>query len=392
MGNPKRIFISTGEVSGDLQGSLLIQALNQLAQERGMPLAIDALGGDRMAAAGANLLANTSELGAIGLFEALPYVGATLKIQRRVRQYLKQKPPDLSLLIDYVGANLPLAGYLKQQGLGPVIYYIAPHEWVWALGQGTTRKLVERIDHILAIFPGEADYYRQHGARVTWVGHPFLDTLAAVPDRATARQRLGVSPDQLLIALLPASRQQELRHILPAIAAAARLIQTELPAAQFCLPIALPSFRQPLLDAIADYGLTATPTDQPQLALAAADLAIGKSGTANLEAALLNVPQVVVYRVHPWSGWLYKTILQFKVPYISPVNLVQQQAVVPELLQQAATPQAIAAQALNLLQHPEAREAMLNQYQALRDTLGQPGVIRQAAQLILNHLAGRSLA
>jgi lipid-A-disaccharide synthase len=282
---------------------------------------------------------------------------------------------------------VPLAQYLRRHYTCPIIYYIAPQEWVWALGKGTTRKIIDSTDEILAIFPQEAQYYKTHGASVTWVGHPFVDALETLPTRAQARQQLGIPEEQKAIALLPASRTQELRYILPVVAEAAQDIQRQIPDAHFWIPVALPQFREPIQAVIQQFGLKATLTDHPQLLLAAADLSIGKSGTANLEAALLNIPQIVVYRIHPFSGWLYRKLLHFKVPYISPVNLVQNAAVVPELLQEAVTPAAITALAIELLLLPSVpRTQMLHQYQQLKAQLGSPGAVERAATVILNYL------
>jgi lipid-A-disaccharide synthase len=383
----RHLLISAGEVSGDLQGSLLIQALHREAAERSWVLKITVLGGERMAAAGATLLANTTRIGAIGLFESLPYVRSTLAIQKRIRAFLKTDPPNLTVLIDYPGANIPLAGYLKRTyPSSPIVYYIAPQEWVWAFGKGTTRQIVERTDQILSIFSEEAEYYAAHGAKATWVGHPFVDTLASYPGRAEARQQLGIPLEQTMIALLPASRRQELRHILPILSAAAQQIQQQVPTAHFYIPVAHGGLRQSLQTMIEQCGLRANLTEDAQLTLAAADLTIGKSGTVNLETALLGIPQIVVYRVHPVSGWLYRKLLGFKVPYISPVNLVAKRALVPELLQEAATPEAISQLALELLQPSELRAQMLEDYR-LHLNLGERGVLKRAANLILDSLS-----
>ncbi len=387
-----RLLISTGEVSGDLQGSFLIQALHTAASKRGWCLNIDALGGTRMQQSGATLLADTTSLGAIGLIESLPYVKSVLTLQRQLKQHLKTSPPDLTLLIDYPGSNVPLAGYLKKRYGCPILYYIAPQEYVWAFSKGTTRKIVDFTDQILAIFPQEAKYYAENGAAVEWVGHPLVDAMAKLPTRNQAREQLGIPAQQKAIALLPASRTQELRYIFPVLAQAAQHIQAQVPDAHFWIPVALPQFREPIKAAVEQFGLQATLSENPQLILAAADLCIGKSGTANLEAALLNVPQIVVYRIHPFNGWLYRKLLRFKVPYISPVNLVQNAAVVPELVQEDVTPQAITQLALELLQPSAARTQMLQQYGELTAQLGSPGAVGRAAEIILNHLAQNHLA
>lgn len=387
MTNQFRLLVSTGEVSGDLQGSLLVQALHAAALARGWQLEIDALGGPRMEQSGATLLADTTRLSAIGLIESLPFVKSTLALQRQLKQHLKIYPPDLAILIDYPGSNVPLARYLKRHQGCPIVYYIAPQEWVWAFSKSTTRQIVNSTDEILAIFPQEAQYYAAHGASVTWVGHPFIDALAQLPTREQARQQLGIPQQQKAIALLPASRTQELQHVLPVLAEAAQQIQQQVPEAHFWIPAALPHFRVPIQAAIDQFQLNATVTEHPQLVLAAADLSIGKSGTANLEAALLNVPQIAVYRIHPFNGWLYRKLLHFQVPYISPVNIVRNAPVVPELLQEAATPRAITKLALELLEPSPALTQMHEQYRQLKTQLGQPGAVQRAAAATLNCLA-----
>ncbi|HEY9826187.1 MAG TPA: lipid-A-disaccharide synthase [Stenomitos sp.] len=384
-----RLLISAGEVSGDLQGSLLIRALRQKADQEGWSLHIDALGGAQMQAQGATLLANTTQLGAIGVLEALPYVRQAWFIRQHLERHLQTTPPDVAILIDCPGFNLSLAAYLKRKYSHiPVLYYIAPQEWVWAWSGGPTRTVVQNTDEVLAIFPQEAEYYKTHGATVTWVGHPFIDTLADVPRRPEARRQLHIPESQMAIALLPASRQQELRHIWPTLAQAARLIQDQIPTVHYWIPVANASFRPTLQATIDQLGLQATLTEQSQGALAAADLAIGKSGTANLEAALLDVPQIVLYRLNPVSGWLYRHLLRFQTAFISPVNIVRQTLAVPELLQEAATPEAIATLAVELLQEPTQQQQMRQHYRLIREQLGTPGVLARAAEAIFAHLLG----
>ena len=168
----RRLLISTGEVSGDLQGGLLVQARHDEAQSRGLELEVVALGGERMRKAGATLLANTTAMGAIGLWEALPLVWPTLQIQRRVDQWLRESPPDGVVLIDYMGANVNLGVKVKRRLPGtPILYYIAPQEWAFRVGEGGTTRLIGFTDRILAIFPEEARFYGSRGADVTWVGH-----------------------------------------------------------------------------------------------------------------------------------------------------------------------------------------------------------------------------
>lgn len=381
-----RIFISTGEVSGDLQGSLLVMALLRQAKRLGLDLDIVALGGDRMATAGATLLSNTSSIGSVGLWEALPYIIPTWQIQQQVRRYLVENPPDRIILIDYRGPNVSLGTFLRQRlPQIPIFYYIAPQEWVWSVGQKSIRQILDFTDRILAIFPGEARYYQEKGANVTWVGHPLLDAMQDWPDRTTARVALGIGVDDVAIALLPASRRQELRYLLPVMFEAAQQLQTQIPHVQFWIPLSLEIYRPELERAIDHYKLNATLlTGQAQSIIAAADLAITKSGTVNLEIALQNVPQVVVYRVSRITAWLAVNVLKFSIPFMSPVNLVLMQELVPELLQNKATSDQIFQNALELLQNTGHRQQVLAGYVNMREQLGTVGVCDRAALEILH--------
>ncbi|MGB3200604.1 MAG: lipid-A-disaccharide synthase, partial [Nodosilinea sp.] len=339
----RRVFISTGEVSGDLQGALLIEALLDRACDRHLALDITALGGPRMAKAGATLVGETSGIGSVGIFEAVPYLLPTLRLQRQAKQALDNTPPDIAVLIDYMNPNLVMGDYLKaHHPQVPVIYYIAPQQWVWAFSKKDTQRLVSNSDCMLAIFKAEADYYQRFGGNATWVGHPLVDRYPTPADQAAARQQLGLSAAAQVITLLPASRRQEVKYLMPAILKAAQIIQAQCPAVTFLLPVSIPALQASFEQGVAAHGLNGRViTDDSKVAIAAADVAITKSGTANLEIALMDVPQVVTYRIHPLSARIARFLLKFDVPYVSPVNLVVNQPVVPELLQWQATPEAI---------------------------------------------------
>jgi lipid-A-disaccharide synthase len=326
----KRLFISTGEVSGDLQGALLIDALKRQAEVIGVELEIVALGGSRMAKAGATLLDDTTAIGSMGLVESLPFVLPTLKIQRRAKQYLRQNLPDVVVLIDYMGPNLSIGSFMQHQlPQVPVVFYIAPQDWVWSassLVPRDTMTIVEMTDKLLAVFPEEARYFEKKGASVSWVGHPLVDRMQSSPSREEARRALGIGMGEKAIALVPASRRQELKYLMPIVFEAAKQIQSKLLDNQqtplFWIPLSLEVYRPTIEAAIEQYGLNAKLiAGQTQEVLAAADLAIAKSGTVNLELALLNVPQVVLYRVSKFTYWIGQ-LLKFSIPFMSPPNLV----------------------------------------------------------------------
>ncbi len=379
-----RVFISTGEVSGDLQGAMLIDALQKQAIARGIDLEIVALGGDLMAEAGAKVIANTTTVSSVGFLEALPFILPTLKIQQKTKYYLKNNPPDIVVLIDYPGSNLIIGNYIHQNFPSiPIIYYIAPQDWAVPM-LGNAPKIAKIANKLLAIFPEEANYYRQKNIDVTWVGHPLIDRFETSVDREKARHLLGIESEKIIIALLPASRQQEITYLLPVICQAAKNIQEKLPQVHFLIPVSLNIYRQAIADAVKTYNLSATILEGKTLeAIAAADLAITKSGTVNLEIALLNVPQVVLYRINPFTAWVARNLLKFSIPLMSPPNLIVKKKIVPELQQEEATAARIMKESLDLLDNNLKREQILADYQQMRSLMGEVGVCDRAAIEIL---------
>ncbi|NEP61651.1 MAG: lipid-A-disaccharide synthase [Symploca sp. SIO2G7] len=387
---PVRIFIHTGEVSGDMQGGLLVEALMRQAVKRGMAVEVTAMGGSHMGAAGAKLVGNTVAVSSIGFFEALPHLRAALKLNRQARQHLKKSPPDAVVLIDYMGPNVAIGNFIRRQfPKVPITYYIAPHLWVWATIPGDTAKVLSVSDRIFAIFPEEARYYQDRGAHVSWVGHPLLDRFRDYEPRLekqTARQTLGLATADLVVTLLPASRRQELTYVLPTMFAAAQILQNKLPQLKFLVPAARDAFCDTLETALQAYGLNGqvVSDDNRLLAISAADLAITKSGTTNLEIALMEVPQVVMYRLNRITAWLAEFVLKFSAKYVSPVNLVDMEPIVPEFVQWEATPAAISQAALNLLNDPDQRQKIVEGYRTMRQHLGTVGVCDRTAAEILD--------
>lgn len=384
----KRIFISTGEVSGDLQGSLLVKALYQAAQQCGIEIEVVALGGGKMAAAGAKILGDTTGIGSMGIVEHLAFVAPTLKVQRDAKQYLQNHPPDAIVLIDYMNPNIIIGNFVKKTfPQVPVFFYIAPQEWVWSASEKNTMAVVNVTDRLLAVFPGEAAFYASKGADVRFVGHPLVDRMATFPSREHARSTLGIKNDEIAIALIPASRWQELRYLMPTIFAAAQQLQAQLPQVHFWVPLSREEYRDSIEQAIGEYQLSATlVADRADEVLAAADLAIAKCGTVSLELALLDVPQVVIYKVNKITAWIARHILKISLPYVSPVNLAEMKPIVLELLQDDATPERIVTESLALLQDPKRREKLITDYAEMREAFGEAGVCDRVASEVLQSL------
>ncbi len=388
-----KLLISTGEVSGDLQGSLLIKALKNNAEKRKIDLEIIALGGERMREAGAQLLSNTSSIGAIGFIEALPYVLPTLNAQSKINNYLSSSPPDAVVLIDYMGPNIRLGLKVKKKFPDiPIIYYIAPQEWAWRLGDSGTTDLIGFTDKILAIFEEEARFYSNKGGNVKFVGHPMLDFYSNIPTREESFKRIGLNSDQKLLLIIPASRKQELKYILPTFLQAARLLQEKDPSITVLIPSGLKEFDEILNNSLNEYGVSgriilSNEVDyiKPFL-FSAAHLALAKSGTINMELALSSVPQIVGYKVSRVTAFFARNLLRFNVKYISPVNLLLNKMLIPEFIQEDFSAEKIFNSALKIIEDNSKKEDIILGYQKLKDKLGKPGVTDRASKDILDLL------
>ena len=382
-----KILICTGEVSGDLQGSMLAKSLYKKAKKQQIELEIIGLGGDRMKAAEVNILANTAVIGSMGFVEAIPFILPTIKIQKLTKKYIQTNSPDVLILIDYPASNLALASYVKKHFPHiPVVYYIAPQDWAVPM-LNNAAKISQVVDKLLAIFPQEYEYFKSKNIDAVFVGHPLLDRLEHAPDRNRARLNLELDPSELIITLLPASRRQEVKYLLPVMCEAAQQILQQIPSAKFLIPVSLSNYQTAIAEAVESYNLPAQIIDGKTLdAIAAADLAITKSGTVNLEIALLDVPQVVIYRINPVTAWIGRRV-GFKIPLMSPPNLIVNQMLVPELQQEAVTAENITTEAVRLLSNPDAQQKISQGYQQMRSHLGTTGVCDRVATEIFQLIA-----
>ena len=388
-----KLLISTGEVSGDLQGSLLVKALLDNAEKRKIKLDIIALGGERMREAGAKLISNTSSIGAIGFLEALPYVLPTLNIQSKIDNCLSSFCPDAVILIDYMGPNIRLGLKVKKKFPNiPIIYYIAPQEWAWRLGDSGTTDLISFTDKILAIFEEEAKFYSDKGGNVNFVGHPMLDFYRNIPNREESLTKIGLNSDTKLMLIIPASRKQELKYILPTLLQAAKLLQEKDSSIFVIIPSGLKEFDEILNHSLEKYRLKGrvilaneVDTIKPFL-FSAAHLALAKSGTINMELALNSVPQIVGYKVSRVTAFFARYLLRFNVKYISPVNLIMNKMLIPEFIQEDFKAEQIFNSALKIIEDAPTREDIMIGYKKLKDKLGKPGVTDRASKDILDLL------
>jgi lipid-A-disaccharide synthase len=375
------IMLVAGETSGDLHGATLCHALRALAP--GRPLI--GMGGERMAGAGLQRLADVTRAAVIGGTEALGPIPTLLRAWRRLRAALMQEPrPAALVLIDFPEFNMRLARVARRAGI-PVVYFIPPQVWAWRPWRA--RALARRVSLVLAVFPFEVALYRAAGTRVEFVGHPVLDAVVGAPTREAARRRLGLDLDTSVVGLLPGSRAQEIAGTLPVLHAAAARIAAARPGTRFVLAAvpggAGPDPAQMLRGAAPPVEIVRGDT---YAVMRAADLLLVNSGTATLEAALLGTPMVVCYRLSRLTeAWVR---LLVRVPWISLANITLGRAVVPEVYQRAFTPDRVAAEALALLESPEALAAQREAFRELGGVLGDPGVGLRAARHVVALLGG----
>lgn len=375
-----KIFVSAGEVSGDVHGSYLVKELNKLNTD----LTFFGVGSEKLIEAGVDVRWDITRRGSIGLIEVLPNLFPILSTFNKVKKLLLKEKPDLAILIDSQGFNLPLAEFCKKNGI-KTVYYIAPQEWLWGTNKGLS-KVARCVDLIIAIFEKEYQIYKHTMASVVYNGHPLLDIVKTTNTKQELRERFWSKNSSAgpIIALCPGSRIQEIKNIFPIILGAARKIQGSIPNAKFLVPVASRKIKDMVLSKLS--GLNAISViGQTYDVLSAADLAICTSGTINLEASILGTPNIMVYRLNPLTYWIGKNILKIgeKMKYFSMPNILLDKAVVPELIQSHATPALIAMESVSILENKEKYSRMARDLAELKDKLGEPGAIRKAAEAIL---------
>lgn len=377
MSRPVRVMISCGEPSGDVYAAALAREIRRIE-----PAAqISGFGGSALRAAGATLVGDFEGLSVTGLAEAVRVLPRSWQMYRALVRAAEAAPPDVFVPIDFPDFNFVLARALKKRGV-PVVYYISPQLWAWRRGRlGTMKRLADRV---LVIFPFEAPFYERAGIPVTFVGHPLLGLATPPEPRVTFMQANGLDPQRPLVALLPGSRRNELRQILPDLVRAAGHIASQVPAAQFAVARA-PHLDDELFAPLATWPSNAArPVVLEHAAdaiLSSADVAIVASGTVTVQAALHGCPMVVVYRLAPLTYRLGKPFVH--VDTYAMANLIAGRRVVPELIQEAFTPDAVAAEALRVLTDPVHAAHVRADLAAVRSRLGDAGASRRAAEEVL---------
>ncbi len=369
-------MIVAGEASADLHGANLVRAVKELDPKT----AFCGIGGKNMHAAGVRILFTSSDMAVVGITEVFSKARLILKASRTLKSILKHRRPDLLILIDYPDFNINLARTAKRCGV-PVLYYISPQVWAWRVGR--VRKIARRVDRMAVILPFEEDFYRRRGVTVEYVGHPLLDAVPEGLDKRTVRKDMNIEKDDPVLALLPGSRDEEVRNLLPVMIDAAEDLTTHLPALKCIIPVAPTISPETLKDMIRPSTLDIRICrGETYRVMTASDLCFVASGTATLEAGILGVPMIIVYRVSPISFWIAKRVI--KVNRIGLVNLVTDAPFVPELVQDDVTPRRLSKEALTLMEGGEARQNMLEGFRELKEKLGKGAPSRRTAEIALN--------
>lgn len=361
--HPPQVAIVAGEASGDLLGDLLIRAL------KGTGLNADFVGiaGPKMQAAGARSLFPMEALSVRGYVEALGSLRKILRIRRGLARLLKTHRPRLFIGVDAPDFNLSLEANLKRAGI-PTVHFVSPSVWAWRPKR--IRKVKKAVDHALLIFPFEEEIYRQAGIPATYVGHPLAHALAE-PNRKSARERLALNNDAEWVALLPGSRPGELKALADLFIQAARKLHASRPNVRFLVPLVNRETRRAFEEAVHRAQAHDLPLrilfGHAHDAMQAADCALIASGTATLEALLLDCPHVITYKV-PWLTYqiMKRQALQ---PWIGLPNILAGRALVPEIIQDQATPEALSQALEKLLRDDEARHAQAEEFAIQRARL-----------------------
>jgi lipid-A-disaccharide synthase len=374
-----RIALVAGEASGDLLGAGLVEALHA----RFPDAQFAGIGGPAMRAAGFEAWFDASELAVMGLSEVLSHLPRLLRLRRALRERVLAWKPDVFVGIDAPDFNLGVERWLKRRGVRTV-HYVSPSVWAWR--ESRAEKIGRSADRVLCLFPMEPAIYARHGVDARFVGHPLADAIAIDPDRAAARSALGLAFHAPALALLPGSRLGEIERMLPPFLEAATLVSERIADLTLLLPAANAGCAQAIAAQLRRFPALATRVrlldGQAQSAMIAADVVLLASGTAALEAMLCKRPMVVGHRIAPTTYRIVKALGLLKSHYVSLPNVLAGEEVVPELLQDACTPQNLASAVLQWFGHPEAVAALRPRFRAIHESLRRDASARAADAIV----------
>ncbi len=372
--NKPNIMVSAGEASSDMHAAHALQAL----QESGFDFDCFGMGAGKLQNCGMELIVDCRELAVIGIVDVLINYPRFVKRLNLLKAALKNRQPDLLVIVDYPDFNLKLAAAAQSLNI-PVLFYISPQVWAWRSGR--VKKIGQRIDHMAVLFPFEVPFYEQENIPVSYVGHPLIDQIDCDASVAEARSILNKPLSKPTVALLPGSRNGELLRNLPCMLETADLIAQQKPDCQFLLPCAPTLNRTEVEKALSNCELDITVIESnTQLAVRAADAVVTASGTATLEVALLGTPMTIVYIINNINYAIMKRLIQ--VEHIGLVNIVSGKPIVKEFVQEAAQAENIATEVLRLLDDKHYRALMIEELGVVKEKMGDGGASANVADLI----------
>lgn len=376
-------MLVAGEVSGDLHGASLVEAIRRIDPS----IHFYGVGGEGLKKQGMDLLYHSSSFSVVGITEVLYKLRFLWKAFRGLKRSIDRERPDLIILIDFPDFNLRLAEIACRKGV-PVLYYVSPQVWAW---RPKRVKLIARlVKKMIVFFPFEVPLYEKEGVDVEWVGHPLLDIVKPSLSKEKALQQFGLDPRRRTVGLLPGSRMQEVERLLPPLLASAQLLHREIPELQFILPLA-PAIQESALSREMKRFPVPVKVVQglPYDVMNISELLITASGTATLEGAILRKPMVIVYKVSFFSYWIGRAMI--RVDHIGLVNLVAGKEIAPELIQNEACAERIAEESLRILKNPALCGEMTESMEKVRLSLGAPGAVARAAQIVTSLLQDKEL-
>ncbi|NWG12355.1 MAG: lipid-A-disaccharide synthase [Acidobacteria bacterium] len=385
LGESTTVLIVAGEASADRYAARVVERLRERVSAR--RLRFVGTGGDHLQTTGVELIAHVRELASIGPREAVSKLLKYFETYRNVVREVMERRPAAALLLDFPEFNLRLAARLKRAGI-PVIYYVSPQIWAWR--RYRVRAIRAHVDRMLVILPFETEFYRRHGIHAEFVGHPLLEDFGPRRERSMFLRSLGLDPGRTTLALMPGSRRKEVDYILPLLVGAAAEIGREMRVQ--CMISVAPTIAPEQVRGI--LARTAVPSEShPDLrvvtadsrdVLASADFALVKSGTSTLEAALACTPHLVTYRISPISWFAGKILIRSRFKGLA--NLIADEGIVPELLQNEATPARLSAAALGYLRDSSKLEGMKSRLRYIRERLGEQRASAAVADVLAGYL------
>ncbi|HBG49539.1 MAG TPA: lipid-A-disaccharide synthase [Cyanobacteria bacterium UBA9971] len=378
----KKIFIVTGEHSGDIHASYIVREIKKL----NLNIKIEAIGGKSLESEGVKLFSDHSKMAVVGL-DAFKSLFSHIKLGQNLVNYLTTEyQPDLVLLIDYGGFNLRLAKELKKRGI-EIFYYISPQ--VWASRKGRINKVKKYVTKMMTIFPFEEKLYKEKGINAEYVGHPLISQLPQNFDREDFIKQNNIDPNNKIVGVFPGSRKMEINYLMPVFLESVKQIHRHSKKIQFCLGQA-PNIDDKLINKYLDDFRKKENIEikvlknQNHALLSSSDAVILASGTITLEAAMYTTPMVISYKAPSLAYFLYLCVRYLK--FISLPNIIAGKKIVEEFVQHRAKPELISQEVLSLLYNSEKREQMIHELSQIQNTLGEKVASKEVAKIINNFL------